>query len=47
MFELSQDPMILPRIEFPLFLGFKKLELKEKLKEVIIALGVSFKINFE
>ena len=47
MFELSQDPMILPRIEFPLFLSFEKLELKEKLKEVIIALGVSFQIDLE
>ena len=47
MFELSQDPVILPRIELPLFLSLKKLEFKEKLKEVIIALGVCLQVDFE
>ena len=47
MFELGQDPVILSGIELPLFLSLKKLEFKEKLKEVIIALGVSFQIDLE
>jgi hypothetical protein len=47
MFELCQNSVILPWIEFPLFLSFKKLKLKEKLNEVIIALWVSFQIDLE
>ena len=47
MFELGQDPVILPRVEFSLFRCLEKLELKEKLKEIVVALGVGLQVDLE
>jgi hypothetical protein len=45
--ELAQDTVILTRVKLSLLLSFKKLELKEELDEVVIALGVSLQVDLE
>ncbi len=47
MLELAQDTVILTRVKLSLLLSFKKLEFKEELDEVVIALRVSLQVDLE
>ena len=47
MLELREDAVVLSGIEFLLLGCFKKLKLKEKLEELIVALNIGLQVNRE